>query len=63
MVAGVMVFFFQGTSKEFAKFAEQLVTFLGQIWPAWYYLQGIVAPGRRANAVERAGESSSRELM
>ena len=31
--------------------------------PAWYFLQGIVAPGRRANAVERACESSSRELM
>ena len=47
--------FFQGTSKEFAKFAKQLVTFLGQIWPAWYYLQGIVAPGRRATALkERA---------
>ena len=54
---------FQGTSKEFAKFAKQLVTFLGQIWPAWYYLKGIVAPGRRANAVERACESGSRELL
>ena len=24
-----------------------------RMWPAWYFLQGIVAPGRRANAVER----------
>ena len=34
-----------------------------RMWPAWYFLQGIVAPGRRAKAVERACESSSRELM
>ena len=31
--------------------------------PHGIFLQGIVAPGRRANAVERACESSSRELM
>ena len=24
-----------------------------RMWPAWYFLQGIVAPGRRANAVQR----------
>ena len=24
-----------------------------RMWPAWYFLQGIVAPGRRAKAVGR----------
>merc|ERR1712113_484220 len=23
-----------------------------RMWPAWYFLQGIVAPGRRANVIE-----------
>ena len=27
-----------------------------RMWPAWYFLQGIVAPGRRANVIEGVRE-------